>query len=116
MPKSRLLIAVVVGLAAIIILAVLMPGRTGVRHVTIGTGSVTGVYYPAGGAIARLVNEQRGTTGIRMSVESTPGSVFNINAVLEGQMDFGIAQSDRQYQALNGLAAVSYTHLRAHET
>ena len=27
--------------------------------VTIGTGGVTGVYYPTGGAICRLVNKKR---------------------------------------------------------
>lgn len=74
------------------------------RFVTIGTGGVTGVYYPTGGAIAKLVNRKRDQYGVRMSVESTGGSVFNINAVLSGDMEFGIAQSDRQYQAVHGLA------------
>ncbi|MBL6990801.1 MAG: TAXI family TRAP transporter solute-binding subunit [Bacteriovoracaceae bacterium] len=72
--------------------------------VTIGTGGVTGIYYPAGGAIAKLINKKRKKYGIRASVESTAGSVYNINAVLSGDLEFGIAQSDRQYQAYNGLA------------
>ncbi len=72
--------------------------------VTIGTGGITGVYYPTGGAIAKMVNQKRKEYGIRATVESTGGSVFNINAVLSGDLDFGIAQSDRQYQAWNGLA------------
>ena len=72
--------------------------------VTIGTGGITGVYYPTGGAIAKMVNKKRKQYGIRATVESTGGSVFNINAVLSGDLDFGIAQSDRQYQAWNGLA------------
>ena len=38
------------------------------------------------------------------TVEATGGSVFNINAVLAGDLEFGIAQSDRQFQAYNGLA------------
>jgi hypothetical protein len=74
------------------------------RFATIGTGGVTGVYYPAGGAIAKMVNKTRDEHGIRMAVESTAGSVFNVNAVLSGDLDFGIVQSDRQYQAINGLA------------
>ena len=41
---------------------------------------------------------------IKATVESTGGSVYNINAVLSGDLDFGIAQSDRQYQAIEGLA------------
>lgn len=72
--------------------------------VTIGTGGITGVYYPTGGAIAKIVNSKRDTYGIRATVESTGASVFNINALMAGDLDFGIAQSDRQYQAYNGLA------------
>ncbi|HDZ24705.1 MAG TPA: TAXI family TRAP transporter solute-binding subunit [Desulfobacteraceae bacterium] len=72
--------------------------------VTIGTGGITGVYYPTGGAIAKMLNKKRKIYHIRATVESTGGSVFNINAVLSGDLDFGICQSDRQYQAWNGLA------------
>jgi len=72
--------------------------------ITIGTGGITGVYYPTGGAIARIVNKKRDKYGIRCTVESTGGSVFNVNAILSGDLDFGIVQSDRQYQAINGLA------------
>lgn len=70
--------------------------------VTIGTGGVTGVYYPTGGAICRLVNRNRAETGIRCGVESTGGSVFNINAIRGGELEFGVAQSDWQYHAYNG--------------
>ena len=72
--------------------------------VTIGTGGLTGVYYPTGGAIAKIVNSKRKTFGIRCTVESTSGSVFNVNSVLAGEFDFGIVQSDRQYQAVMGIA------------
>ncbi|WP_370693357.1 TAXI family TRAP transporter solute-binding subunit [Vibrio penaeicida] len=70
--------------------------------VTIGTGGVTGVYYPTGGAICRLVNKGRKDHGIRCSVESTGGSVYNINTIRAGELDLGIAQSDWQYHAYNG--------------
>ena len=72
--------------------------------VTIGTGGITGVYYPTGGAIARMVNNKRDTYGIRATVESTGGSVFNVNAVMAGDLEFGVVQSDRQFQAMKGLA------------
>ena len=77
-------------------------GRT--TFVTIGTGGITGVYYPTGGAIAKMVNKKRKEYGIRATVESTGGSVFNVNAVMTGDLEFGVVQSDRQYQAVNGLA------------
>ncbi len=72
--------------------------------VTIGTGGITGVYYPTGGAIAQIVNAKRDQYGLRCTVESTGGSVFNVNAVMSGDLEFGIVQSDRQYQAWNGMA------------
>lgn len=72
------------------------------EFITIGTGGVTGVYYPTGGAICRLVNQGRRDHGIRCSVESTGGSVYNINTIREGELEFGVAQSDWQYHAYNG--------------
>lgn len=80
------------------------PSQDREEFVSIGTGGVTGVYYPTGGAISRMVNIERDTYNLRVTVESTGGSVYNINAVLAGDLEFGIAQSDRQYQATRGLA------------
>ncbi len=72
------------------------------QFVSIGTGGVTGVYYPTGGAICRLVNKDRKEHGIRCSVESTGGSIYNINTIKGGELEFGVAQSDWQYHAYNG--------------
>lgn len=72
------------------------------EFISIGTGGVTGVYYPTGGAICRLVNKSRKEHGIRCSAESTGGSVYNINTIKAGELEFGVAQSDWQYHAMNG--------------
>jgi uncharacterized protein len=72
------------------------------KFITIGTGGVTGVYYPTGGAICRLVNKGRKEHGIRCSVESTGGSVYNVNTIRQGELDMGVVQSDVQYKALKG--------------
>lgn len=76
----------------------------GVAHaqqfLTIGTGGVVGVYFPVGGATARIVNEA--SVGLRLTVESTGGSVFNVRAINAGQLDLALAQSDVTYQAFNG--------------
>lgn len=72
------------------------------KFLTIGTGGVTGVYYPAGGAIARLVNKGKAEHGLRATVESTGGSVYNVNAIASGELDFGVVQSDVQFDAVKG--------------
>jgi hypothetical protein len=72
------------------------------KYINIATGSITGVYYPAGGAICRLVNVDRKIHGIRCSSESTSGSVANLNSLRKGTTDFAIVQSDWQYHAYNG--------------
>ncbi len=77
-------------------------GAFATEFITIGTGGVTGVYYPTGGAICRMMNKHKKDTGIKCTVESTGGSVYNIKTIKAGELDFGIAQSDVVYQAANG--------------
>ncbi len=70
--------------------------------VIIGTGGVTGNYYPTGGAICKLVNRNKKTHGVKCSVESTGGSIYNLNALRAGELQLGLAQSDWQYHAYKG--------------
>lgn len=79
------------------------PAAAATKFVTIGTGGVTGVYYPTGGAISKMVNKKYKEYGLKVTAEATGGSVFNINALVAGDMDFGLAQSDRTSQAWQGL-------------
>ena len=85
-----------------ILIATLTIPTFAAEFITIGTGSVTGTYYPTGGAVCRFVNKYKKETKIRCSVESTGGSVYNINSIKDGDLDFGIAQSDVLYDASNG--------------
>lgn len=89
-------------LTAVLLMAFVPEARAQENIITIGTGSVTGVYYPAGGAICRLINRGRKEHGIRCFVESTGGSIYNIRALRDGEISFGIVQSDWQYNAYRG--------------
>ena len=72
------------------------------QYMIVGTGGVTGVYYPTGGAICRMLNRNRSEHGIRCGVESTHGSVYNLTKVREQDLDLAVVQSDWQFHALNG--------------
>jgi len=104
MLQPRLVLAFGGALAAMVVLTP-MPGggQTQQKFISIGTGGVTGVYYAVGGAVCRQVNKDRAKTGIRCAVESTGGSLFNVNAIKSGELDFGMTQSDVQYNAVKGL-------------
>ena len=70
--------------------------------ITLGTGGVTGLYYPAGGALCRLVNQARQEHGIRCAVRSTLGSVSNVEQVIKHELDMGIAEAGQLYNAVHG--------------
>lgn len=70
--------------------------------VTLGTAGITGVYYPTGGAICRFVNVGRKEHNIRCSVESTGGSIENLQRLRANDLDFAIVQSDWQFHAVQG--------------
>ncbi len=79
---------------------------------TIGTGGPTGVYFQTGNAICKMLHksaiakEHGRKKGIdkayRCTAPSTGGSNYNIGQIKEGEFQFGVAQSDWQYHAVNG--------------
>jgi TRAP transporter TAXI family solute receptor len=88
---------------SLLILSILCIPLFAREYITIGTGGVTGTYYPTGGAICRLLNMMKKQTDVLCTIESTDGSVYNINSIVKGELDFGIAQSDILYDALKGI-------------
>ena len=87
---------------SLLALGLVLTASANQRFITIGTGGVTGVYYPTGQNICRLVNRDQAAHGMRCNAESTGGSVFNLNSISAGEMDFGVAQSDWQHHAYHG--------------
>jgi TRAP transporter TAXI family solute receptor len=70
--------------------------------VFIGSGSVTGNYYPVAGAICYMLNKKRKENNLRCSVESTAGSTYNVQAILDNDLSMGMVQSDVQFYAEGG--------------
>lgn len=92
-------------LAAIGAAAILGAGFSGSQaraagDILIGGGSVTGVYYQVALHVCNLVNKH----GSDYNCVGRPalGSVFNIRAVDRTLLDFGVAQSDRNFEAYTG--------------
>ena len=79
---------------------------------TIGTGGPTGVYFQTGNAICKMLHKsaisadhgrKKGTAkAYRCTAPSTGGSNYNIGQIAAGEFQFGVAQSDWQYHAVNG--------------
>lgn len=74
------------------------------KLVTLGSGGTTGIYYPVGRALCSVINKSRREHGVRCSEEATPGSVYNLERLAEGELDFALAQSDVQFAAYRGVS------------
>lgn len=72
------------------------------KFVTIGTANELGVYYPAGGAICRLIKRGIKEHGIHCFVQATSGSVYNLKSLQKGELDMALAQSDWINSARSG--------------
>ena len=72
-------------------------------YATMGTGSLTGVYYNVGQALKKTLERYPADPEILLSVEETAGSLENLEAVTSGRFYFGIIQSDVQFKAWKGV-------------
>ena len=72
------------------------------RLVRMGTGNVTGVYFPVGIALCRLVNRHRRETGVRCAATPSDGSVANVAGLRSRALELAIVQSDVQAAARAG--------------
>jgi len=71
--------------------------------ITLGTGDLNGTYYPTGNFLCKYMNKITPTTNIRCTIESTDGSVYNVNAIESGKFNFAISQADTVYNAAKGI-------------
>ena len=82
----------------------------------IGTGGVAGTYYPIGGLLAAIISSPPGARpceaggscgvpGLVAIVQSSNGSVANVEGIASGQLESGFVQSDVAFGAFNGTGA-----------
>ncbi|MDP6407532.1 MAG: TAXI family TRAP transporter solute-binding subunit [Alphaproteobacteria bacterium] len=105
-------LALAIGAVAFVVaLGMAAPGSVQAkkRFISIGTGGPTGVYFVVGQSVCRMVHKEAAEGrskgrkhGIRCSAPSTAGSTYNIANIQADELDFGVAQSDWQYHAVNG--------------
>ena len=79
------------------------------KFISIGTGGPTGVYFVVGNSVCRMIHKEAAEGrkkgrkhGIRCAAPSTGGSTYNIGQICQGELEFGVAQSDWQFHAVNG--------------
>lgn len=94
---------VLITLAVVVGLLTGAPPVKAAQDILFGGASITGVYYQVALQISNLMNKYE-SEDYNYVGRPTGGSVFNINAIERGAFDFGVAQSDRNYQAYNGEA------------
>ncbi|WP_407397981.1 TAXI family TRAP transporter solute-binding subunit [Anaerovibrio sp.] len=87
-------------LVTIIALVAGCGGDGGKKFLNIATGGTAGTYYPIGGAMSEILNNE--IKGMNASAQSTGATVANINMLKEGQVDLAIVQNDITYYAANG--------------
>lgn len=74
----------------------------GEQQLSLGTGSTGGTYYPLGGAMANLWNEE--VDGVRVTPQATGASVENMALMGKGDLDLGMAVNMTADDAYNGRA------------
>lgn len=70
------------------------------QFLNIATGGTSGTYYPLGGALAELLNNN--IKGMNASAQATGAAVANINMLKDGSVDLAFVQNDIAYYAENG--------------
>lgn len=90
-------------LTAVVLISLLLSGAVSAQETTflsIATGGTSGTYYPVGGAIAKVLNEN--VDGMNASAQSTGASVTNTRLIYNQSVELAILQNDIASYAVNG--------------
>ena len=102
--------------AAFAMLVTLPASAQELRFFRIGTGSISGVYFPTGGLIASAISHPPGASlcgqggscgvpGLVAVAQATRGSVVNVRHIGAGRIESALVQADVAYFAYRGVGA-----------
>lgn len=74
------------------------PAKT--QYINIATGGTAGTYFPLGGAMAEILNNN--IPGVNATAEATNASVANVNLLKGGSVQLAFIQNDVSYYADKG--------------
>ena len=77
--------------------------RSNSRFLSIATGGTGGVYYPYGGGLAKILNEN--LPQVRATAEVTAASVDNLKLIRDGRADIAFVLADTLADAIAGRGA-----------
>jgi len=70
------------------------------RYISIATGGTAGTYYPLGGALAKIFNDN--IDGVTANAQATGASTENVGLIAEGEAEVAFIQNDITYYAFTG--------------
>jgi TRAP transporter TAXI family solute receptor len=94
---------VFVAIAFMLALPACSRGGEGAKYLSIATGGTGGVYYPYGGGLAKVLNEN--LPGVRATAEVTAASVDNLKLIRDGSADIAFVLADSLADAVGGRGA-----------
>ena len=106
---KKIILVIVSTLGILFYMPTMVSTAISAEFISIGTGGPTGVYFVVGNSVCRMVHKEAAEGrksgrkhGLRCAAPSTGGSNYNIGQIKEGELQFGVAQSDWQFHAVNG--------------
>ncbi|MBW2146318.1 MAG: TAXI family TRAP transporter solute-binding subunit [Deltaproteobacteria bacterium] len=97
--KKRIL-CILLAIACVCAVPISMGVASAQTRLLIGTGGLAGVYYPIGGAIAKIISSK--VKGVEATVQTSAAGMENLRLLSLKEIDMGLVQNSDAYNAFNG--------------
>lgn len=101
MTRKHLVVAASLFLVAALLVAGCSSGPAQTRKLSLASGPTSGVYYPYGGGVAKVISQY--VPGTECTAEATAASVDNCKLLKSGKADLALVMGDIAYDAINGV-------------